>query len=128
MKADNFTKNGISNVSGLFAILALDLHSTSLRVEWMKPVRARGRSRRICSGESGRPNETAEMTWFVDLSEGLSARAKARVVPIILPGQRCSPFARAPATVMFAVYEVPSINSVRTELLRIIRPIVIGDS
>lgn len=28
MKVDNFAKNGISNVSALFANLALDLHST----------------------------------------------------------------------------------------------------
>lgn len=37
MKVDNFAKNGISNVSALFANLALDLHSTSLHVAWMKP-------------------------------------------------------------------------------------------
>lgn len=36
MKVDNFAKNGISNVSGLFADLALDLHSTSLHLAWMK--------------------------------------------------------------------------------------------
>lgn len=32
MKVANFAKNGISNVSALFANLALDVHSTSLYV------------------------------------------------------------------------------------------------
>ncbi|WP_426420693.1 hypothetical protein [Bradyrhizobium genosp. A] len=36
MKVGNLAKNGISNVSGLFADLALDLHSTTLHVAWMK--------------------------------------------------------------------------------------------
>lgn len=37
MKVDKFAKNGISNASALFANVALDLHSTSLLVVWMKP-------------------------------------------------------------------------------------------
>lgn len=69
----------------------------------------------------------------VDLSEMLSACAKAqdRVVPVILPGQRCNPFARHGEVLGAARSGVRGlrsvISSVGTELIGIMRPIVVND-
>lgn len=87
------------------------------------------------SGESGRPNEAVEMTRPVDLAERLSVLAKAqdRVLPTRLPEPAGIPLPGegkfvAPATVMFAAWGLPSISSIRTESIRIMRPIVIRHS
>lgn len=72
------------------------------------------------------------MTQLVVLSERLSTRAKAqdRVVPVLLLNSAALPLPGmgqfvAPATLMLAACGAPSISSIRTELISIIRPYVI---